>query len=125
MKFSIDKHEKYVVLKLKEAKLTTTIAPQLKSELTLINAEGQRNIVLDLSSVKEGDSSALSTLLFGHRLCQNAEGCFIVTGLCETIEGLVVISQLENTLTVVGSVDEAVDLIFMEEIEKELKKEVK
>jgi hypothetical protein len=32
---------------------------------------------------------------------------------------------LDNILTIVGSVDEAIDLIFMEEIEKELKREMK
>jgi anti-sigma B factor antagonist len=125
MKFTIDKHEKYVLLKLNESKLNSLISPQLKSELILINTEGYRNVILDLSAVKYSDSSGLSSLLVGHRLCKNAEGSFIISCVNENILRLVTISQLENVLTLVPTVEEAIDLIFMEEIEKELKKEAK
>ncbi len=125
MKFTVDKHEKYVLIKLNETKLNSLISPQLKSELILTNTEGQRNVILDLSNVKYSDSSGLSSLLVGHRICKNAEGSFILTGINDNISRLISISQLENILTIVGTVDEAIDLIFMEEIEKELKREVK
>lgn len=125
MKFTIDKHDKYVIFKLDEQKLNSLISPKLKSELILINTEGQRNIILDLSEVKYTDSSGLGSLLVGHRICKNAEGVFILTHLNENITRLVHISQLEDVLTIVPSNDEAIDLVFMEEIEKELKKEAK
>ncbi len=125
MKFTIDKHDKYVIFKLDEQKLNSLISPKLKSELILINTEGQRNIILDLSEVKYTDSSGLGSLLVGHRICKNAEGVFILTHLNENITRLVHISQLEEVLTIVPSNDEAIDLIFMEEIEKELKKEAR
>lgn len=125
MKFTVDKHEKYILLKLNESKLNSLITPQLKSELILINTEGQRNIILDLSQVKFADSSGLSSLLVGHRLCKNAEGSFILTGLNDAVQRLVTISQLETVLTIVPKCEEAIDIIFMEEIEKELKKEAR
>ncbi len=125
MKFSIDKHEKYVLIKLNESKLNSLISPQLKSEFILTNTEGLRNIILDLSVVKYSDSSGLSSLLVGHRLCKNADGNFIITGLNENINRLITISQLENVLSIVPTVEEAIDIIFMEEIERELKKETR
>lgn len=125
MKFTVDKHDKYVLIKLNENKLNSLVSPQLKSELILTNSEGQRNIILDLSNVKYSDSSGLSSLLVGHRLCKNSEGAFILTGINDNISRLISISQLENILTIVGTVDEAIDLIFMEEIEKQLKREIK
>lgn len=125
MKFSIDKHEKYVLIKLNESKLNSLISPQLKSEFILTNTEGLRNIILDLSAVKYSDSSGLSSLLVGHRLCKNSDGSFIITGLNDNITRLITISQLENVLSIVPSVEEAIDLIFMEEIERELKKEAR
>lgn len=124
MKFTVDKHEKYVLIKLNESKLNSLISPQLKSELILYNSEGQRNIILDLSNVKYSDSSGLSSLLVGHRICKNADGTFILARINENITRLIAISQLENILNIVGTVDEAIDLIFMEEIEKELKREL-
>ncbi|MEO5911805.1 MAG: STAS domain-containing protein [Pelobium sp.] len=125
MKFTVDKHEKYILIKLNESKLNSLVSPQLKSELILTNTEGQRNIILDLSNVKYADSSGLSSLLVGHRLCKNAEGVFILTGINEAVSRLITISQLDNVITIVPKVDEAIDLIFMEEIEKELRKEMK
>ena len=124
MKFTVDKHEKYVLIKLNESKLNSLISPQLKSELILCNSEGQRNIILDLSNIKYSDSSGLSSLLVGHRICKNADGIFILTRINENIAKLIAISQLENILNIVETVDEAIDLIFMEEIEKELKREL-
>jgi anti-anti-sigma factor len=112
------------LIKLNESKLNSLISPQLKSELILFNSEGQRNIILDLSNVNYSDSSGLSSLLVGHRICKKAEGTFIVTRINENIARLIAISQLDNILNMVGTVDEAIDLIFMEEIEKELRREL-
>lgn len=121
MKFSVDKHDKYVVIRLDEEKLTADNAPKLKSEFILLNAEGYCNIVLDLSMVTNcDDSKDLSCLLVGDRLCKKANGLFIVTGITECIRQLLEISSIDQSLNIVGSLDEAEDLIFMEEIEKEL-----
>ncbi|MCX2477646.1 STAS domain-containing protein [Pedobacter sp. MC2016-15] len=121
MKFSVDKHEKYVVLRLDEACLTTENAPRLKSEFILLNAEGYCNIVLDLSVVSScDDSQDLSCLLVGDRLCKKANGLFIVTGITKCIRALLEMSSIDQSLNIVNKLDEAEDLIFMEEIEKEL-----
>jgi anti-anti-sigma factor len=125
MKFTVGKHEKYVLLKLNESKLNSLVTPQLKSELILINTEGQRNIIMDLSQIKFADSSGLSSLLVGHRLCKNATGVFILSGLNEAVARLITISQLDSVLSIVPTTEEAIDLVFMEEVEKQLKKEAK
>ncbi|HKG06740.1 MAG TPA: STAS domain-containing protein [Pedobacter sp.] len=121
MKFSVDKHEKYVVLKLDEPQFTNENTPKLKSEFILLNAEGFRNIVLDLSAIKKcDDSQDLSSLLVGDRLCKKANGIFIVTGINDVVAKILEMSSLDQSLTIVSKLDEATDLIFMEEIEKEL-----
>jgi len=121
MKFSVDKHEKYVVLKLRESKFTNDNTPKLKSEFILLNAEGYHNIVMDLSAVKEcNDSQDLSSLLVGDRLCKKANGLFIITGINPVLAKILEMSNLDQSLVIVSKLDEATDLIFMEEIEKEL-----
>lgn len=125
MKFTVDKHDKYVLVQLNESKINSVVSPKLKSELIIFNTEGQRNIILDLSKVKYIDSSGLSSILVGYRLCKNAQGLFILVGLNDAVTKLITISQLESILTIVNKTEEAIDLIFMEEIEKELKKEFK
>ncbi|WP_316787915.1 STAS domain-containing protein [Pedobacter frigoris] len=121
MKFSVDKHDKYVVLKLRESKFTNDNTPKLKSEFILLNTEGYCNIVLDLSSIKQcDDSQDLSSLLVGDRLCKKANGLFILIGVNEVVAKILEMSNLDQQLTIVSKLDEATDLIFMEEIEKEL-----
>ena len=121
MKYTIDKQEKYSTLKLHEEKLDSSIAPKLKSELITIHAEGVKNIILDLSGVKYTDSSGLSALLVGNRIVQEDGGIFVLSGLSDHTSKLIKISQLDSVLNILPTVEEAVDAVFMNEIENDLK----
>lgn len=124
MKFSVDKHEKYVSLKLDEPKFTNDNAPGLKSEFYVLNAEGYKNIIVDLSKVKEcTDAQDLSCLLVGDRLCKSVGGLFIVTGINEKIAPIIELSNIFQSVTFVNTIEEAIDFIFMEELEKEFRGE--
>jgi anti-sigma B factor antagonist len=121
MKYTIDKQEKYSLLRLHEEKLDSSVAPGLKSELITLHAEGVRNIVLDLAEVKYTDSSGLSALLVGNRIVQEEGGIFILTTLSDHTMKLIKISQLDSVLNILPKVEEAIDAVFMHEIEKDLK----
>lgn len=121
MKYTIDKQEKYSLVRLHEDKLDSAIAPNLKSELITLHAEGVRNIILDLSDVKYTDSSGLSALLVGNRIMQEDGGIFVLTCLSDHTAKLIKISQLDSVLNIMPKVEEAVDTVFMHEIEKDLK----
>ncbi len=119
MKFTIDKNDKYSILKIDDEKLLSTNAPQLKTELIMLNTEGIRNIILDLSDVAHIDSSGLSAILIGNRICKEASGTFILTGLNDQVRRLIEISQLEPVLNIIPTVSESVDYILMEELERD------
>ncbi|HRG11378.1 MAG TPA: STAS domain-containing protein [Cyclobacteriaceae bacterium] len=121
MKYSIDKQEKYTLLRLNEEKLDSSIAPQLKSEMVTLHAEGVRNIILDLSEVKYTDSSGLSALLVGNRILQEDNGIFVLTKLSDHTLKLIKISQLDSVLNILPTVEEGIDAVFMHEIEKDMK----
>ncbi|WP_276373548.1 STAS domain-containing protein [Chryseolinea sp. H1M3-3] len=121
MKYTIDKQEKYSLLRLHEDKLDSSVAPGLKSELITLHAEGVRNIVLDMAEVKYTDSSGLSALLVGNRIVQEDGGIFILTTLSDHTLKLIKISQLDSVLNIFPKVEEAIDAVFMHEIEKDLK----
>ena len=123
MIFTLDKQDKYVAIKLHENKLNSLISPELKSEIIIINNQGYNNIILDLQETEYCDSSGLSAILVGNRICKNSGGCFIITGLQESVRKLISISQLDQVLLITPSISEAVDYIFMEEIEKNLPKD--
>lgn len=120
MKFTIDKTERYTIFKLDEENLNSILAPDLKSEFVLLSNEGVRNLILDLSDVKYVDSSGLSAILTANRLWKGY-GCFVLTGaVYPAVKKLIEISRLESILTIIPTVEESVDYVFMEDIEKEL-----
>lgn len=116
MHYTLDKNEKYAVIKLHEQKLNTLISAELKSELLIINSQGFNNIILDLTDTQYCDSSGLSAILVGNRVCRNASGSFVITGLSEAIKKLVSISQLEQVLHISPTLSDAIDLITIDEI---------
>lgn len=120
MKYSLDKQEKYVILKLEETNLNAIIAPVFKTELVILSNEGAPNLILDLSEVDFVDSSGLSAILTANRLWSEGKS-FIITGLnSPNVQRLFEISRLNTVLTIIPTLDEAVDYVFMEEIEREL-----
>ena len=123
MKYSIDKKEKYAVFQVDEVNLNSTVAPDLKTEFVLLHQEGIPNLILNLSNVNFVDSSGLSSILTANRLWKN-NGSFVITGMIsEHVKRLIEISRLETILTIIPTLEESVDYVLMEEIERELDSE--
>ena len=123
MEYSIKKDEKYIIVGLKVEKLDSTLSPDLKSDFVKYNQEGYRNIILDLSETKYIDSSGLSAILVANRLCKNDKGTFVLTNVGDHVNKLITISQLHSVLELRNTNQEAIDLIFMNELENDLNSE--
>lgn len=107
MNYTIDKKDKYAVVSTTATKLNTVNAPDLKTELVLMTNEGIKNIVLNLNSCEYCDSSGLSAILVGNRLCEQLDGNFVLTGLQPEVDSLIKISLLDTILNIKESLDEA------------------
>ena len=123
MNLTIEKQEKYVLVRIGETKLTSVVAPDLKAEIIVLHHEGFKNMIFDMNEVQYCDSSGLSAILVGYRTCRDNSGTFLLAGVQEHVRKLISISQLDNMLVQVPTVNEAVDTIFMDEVEKQLHKE--
>ncbi len=121
MKFSIDRHDKYSIITLEEEKLNSVNAPKFKSELVLQNAEGARNLIVDLSRVTFIDSSGLSAILVGNRICKQSGGTFVLCCISDNVNKLIKISQLDSILNLVPTLSEASDLVMMDELERDMR----
>jgi anti-anti-sigma factor len=123
MKYSIDKKEKYAVFQLSEENLNSVLAPQLKSELVIFANEGVRNLIFDLSQVQYVDSSGLSAILTANRLWKPL-GSFILTGVTHpSVKKLIQISRLDSVLSIIPTVEESIEFVYMEELEREINAE--
>ena len=120
MNFQIEKKEKYTLIKVNIEKLDNNVSPSLKSELVALTTEGVKNIVMDLTAVRYCDSSGLSAILVANRLCKNANGSFVLCSIQEAVKKLISISQLDSILKITNTIDEAVDYVVMEEVDREL-----
>lgn len=120
MKYSIDKQEKYAVFKLEEENLNSEMAPALKSEFVIFSNEGIENLIFDLSQVKYVDSSGLSAILTANRLWKEI-GSFVLTGIDHPmVKKLIEISRLDTVLTIIPTLSESIDYVFMESLERDL-----
>lgn len=114
MEFKITKNDNYTLIEVLTDKLDSHIAPSLKSELVLISGNKEKNIILDLNNCRYCDSSGLSAILVANRLCKNANGVFVLTGLQTAVERLITISQLDTVLNITASVDKAEEIVNKE-----------
>ena len=123
MKYEIDRKENYYLIKLKEEKVDATLSPALKADFVTFEVEGAKNIIVNLENVKYIDSSGLSALLVGNRIFKEKNGAFVICNLNEHVLKLMKIAKLDTVLNLLPSVQEAIDSIFLDEIEKNLDKE--
>ncbi|MFZ6051436.1 STAS domain-containing protein [Halocola ammonii] len=120
MKFEIENKDKVVIVKTKVEKLDAIHAPELKSEMVMMNKNGTKNMIIDMSETRYCDSSGLSAVLVANRLCRENNGTFVLCGLQDSVEKLINISQLNSVLKITPTLNEAIDLVYMDEVERDI-----
>ncbi len=113
MNFRTTQNKLNAVIKCNVERLTAQNAPELKAELLVLNKNGVNNIVLDLSATKYCDSSGLSAVLTGNRLCKDTNGKFILCGLQSSVLKVIQIAQLDKVLHLSDNETEALKVIEM------------
>lgn len=107
MNFTTLKKDKYTIVISNVEKLDATNSAELKASFVLLNKNAVNNIVLDLSKSKYCDSSGLSAILIGNRLCKDSGGTFVLGGLLPNVKKLIEISQLNAVLNIVEETNAA------------------
>ncbi len=108
MNFKVTQENDITVVLSQVEKLDATNASELKSELLLLNKQGINTLVLDLSKTRYCDSSGLSAILTGNRMCKDTNGKFALSGLQENVAKMISIAQLDKVLHISSKVDEAI-----------------
>jgi anti-anti-sigma factor len=116
----VEKREKYIYIKPEVENLNNQVSPTLKAVFVDLAKKGEKNFIVDLHQVDYCDSSGLSALLTGNRLSQENNGSFILANVNPHVMKLIMISQLDNVLKHTPTVNEAEDMLYMEELERDL-----
>lgn len=123
MKYQVDKQERYAVFTLEEKNLNSLIAPQLKSEFVFLRNEGVRNLIFNMDQVEYVDSSGLSSILTANRIWKDF-GSFVMTNIkSDSVHKLIEISKLDGILTIIPTLEESIEYVYMEDLERDLSDE--
>jgi anti-anti-sigma regulatory factor len=119
MKFKIDTKEKIVVFVPQITVLDANLSASFVEIIThLQELEGQ-NLILDMELVQEMDKEGIKAILTVYeKLYDNSRSCAI-THLNSTLTQLLKKAS-EDSLNIAPTMSEAIDLIMMEELEREL-----
>jgi len=99
MNFFLEEVDGVKVIRVKEERLDTNIAPDLKAQLLVLISEGNK-VLLDMKEVQYADSSGLGAILLGFRQARDTGGEFAVCGIQKRVETMIHIAQLTNVITI-------------------------
>ncbi|WP_448529980.1 STAS domain-containing protein [Raineya sp.] len=117
--FEIREAEKHFLLKILANKLDASNALEIKQAVLGLKDKNVKNLIINLNDVKYIDSSGLSAILVAHKVCTEAQGIMVLCGVSEHVLKLIKISQLDKVLDILPTEEEAIDAVFMKELEKE------
>jgi len=109
MDFEIIQHSNGSVVLSKASKLTALNTDELKEVFQKINRNNINSIVFDLTETKYCDSSGLSAVLLGNRLCKDTNGKFILCGLQSAVLKVIQIAQLDKVITITENQEAALN----------------
>ena len=112
MNFIIRKEKDYSCVRVVRDRLDSFVSPELKAELVMLSSKKEHNIILDLKDCNYCDSSGLSAILVGNRLCEDSDGIFIICNLSQGVDRLIKLAMLDSILKIEPSLEEAEKLLL-------------
>ena len=106
------------VLRLKEERFDSSMAPDMKAQLLMLVNDGAK-VIVDLSKTTYIDSSGLGALLLGLRQAREVGGDFAVCGAQKRVKNLIQIAHLEDVLVNYENEYEAIDAFNSDQDEGE------
>ena len=120
MNHSIEKNEQYALIRLSEADFSGEVPVDFETASRTLFREGSSNLIVDLATVRSIDAAGLLSIRKINRQCTNELGMLVLVSKDETL-----INQIEGAtiteLTVLPTVEEAIDAVFMNELENDFR----
>ena len=122
MNYTIEKNEQYALVRLTETAFADNIPTDFETLSRGLFREGYSNIVIDIAPVQSVDQTGAITLRKINRQCTNEEGLLVVVTKNDELIEFLDKANLGD-LTILPTVEEAVDAIFMNELENDFRSE--
>ena len=122
MTYTIEKNEQYALIRLAENTFGNDVPTDFETLSRGLFREGYSNIIIDMAPVQSVDSAGVITLRKVNRQCTNEEGLLIVVTKNDDLIEFMDRSHLGD-LTILPTVEEAIDAVFMNELENDFRSE--
>ena len=100
MQFDIQKNGTSALIKVKERKIDSSVASELKGEFILLCTPKLSSLVVDLAEVEFCDSSGLSALLIAQRKMKEHGGTVRLVHVHKKVASLLKISMLDRVFDI-------------------------
>jgi anti-anti-sigma regulatory factor len=119
MKFKIDTKEKIVVIRPEISELGANMADAFSEEISGLSELEGRNLILDMTLIEKADDEGIQAILtVYHQQYDSGLSCAL-TGLNSALTNLVKQTD-ESVHNLAPTMAEAIDLVMMEDLEREL-----
>ncbi len=119
MQFKIDTKEKIVLFRLEESELNANLAEQLEKEVFGIADLAEKNLVLDLHSLQSADEKGLKAIFAVYNR-QYERGLSAAVAQLRAPLSAALSEKYPEMLNIVPTESEAIDMVMMEDLEREL-----
>lgn len=107
MPFDRAQKEKYAVITVDEVRLDASVAEAFKIALLGYIDDGDKEIIVDLSTVRFLDSTGLGAMVAGLKQL-NGGGSFTLAGAQPAVMDLLSLTSMDRLFTLANSVDDAI-----------------
>ncbi|WP_020600627.1 STAS domain-containing protein [Spirosoma panaciterrae] len=122
MNYSIEKNEQYALIRLTESIFGEAITTDFETLSRNLFREGYSNIIIDMAPIQSIDPAGVSTIRKISRQCTNEQGLLVVVTKNDDLISFLDTARLSD-LTILPTVEEAIDAVFMNELENDFRSE--
>lgn len=122
MNYSIEKNEQYSLITLNETVFSADVSTTFETLSRNLFREGYSNIIVDFGAVKEIEDAGIPVIRKVNRQCTNESGLLILVTKRDEVIDFLDSSKIPD-LTILPTVEEAVDAVFMNELENDFRSE--
>ncbi len=120
MEFKIDTKSTYTAITPETELLSANLAGELRQKVEALEETGSRNFLIDLQHCTSMEMAAGNLLQELHEYIYNKEASIVFAGAQENVLQGMKQAQLHLSLNLTPSIIEAVDIISMEVLERDL-----
>lgn len=119
MEFTIEKTERYALLRVAgDAQFTGEAATTFETTSRSLFREGFSRLIVDLGPVQEVDDASIMAIKKINRQCTNELGLLVLVTKNDDLTDTLEDARIAD-LTILPTVEEAIDAVFMNELEND------